>query len=303
MKKIALIIPIHNGLEYTKKSLKWLYESINYSNYPSNKIEIIIVDDGSVDGSANWIKNNYPKISVLKGDGNLWWSGAVNVGAKYALNNLNSDYILLWNNDIKPGVDYFQNLQKILDKNAKETIICCKVFYLDKPNVIWSMGGIFNPKTGVYKMIGTNQIDNEKFNSEIAVDWNTGLGTLVPKNVFKRIGFWDEVNFPQYHGDSDFTLRAKNAGINLIVYPDLKIWNDNSNSGIRHNDSIRLLFKSLFSIKSNNNIIKDFKFYYLHSESVFAYKEIIKKYIRYIGGFIKWKILNSFGMKRSIFRE
>ncbi len=101
----------------------------------------------------------------------------------------------------------------------------------------------------------------------------------------------DEKSFPQYHGDSDFTFRAKKIGYKIIVNPVLKIYNDTLHSGIRHNESSKRLMQSLFSIKSNYNISKDYLFYKKHSESTIAYSVLINKYFKYIGGFIKWKLL------------
>jgi len=293
---ISIIIPVHNGLEYTKKCLKYLYDSINNSNLKNN-ISIIIVDDGSIDGSADWIRNNYSEVITLKGDGNLWWSGAVNLGTKYALNNLNSDYILLWNNDIKPDINYFKNLQNIIEKISNKTLVCSKVYYLDKPNVIFNMGCLFNPKTGKKTLIGYEQVDDESYNKVIEVDWTGGQGVLINKVVFEKIGFFDEKTFPQYHGDSDFTLRAKKYGFKILAYPNLKIWNDVSNTGIKKTSFI-LFIKSFYSIKSHNNLIKDIKFYQRHCTSNMAYLELLKKYFYFIGGFFKWKILNLFGIRK-----
>ena len=293
---ISIIIPIHNGLEYTKKCLKSLYESINNSSRRDN-ISVIIVDDGSFDGSSEWISEFYPNVILLYGDGNLWWSGAVNVGAKYALNNLNSDYILLWNNDIKPDIVYFKNLQNIVDENPKETIICSKIFYLDRPNVIFNMGCYFNPKTGRKTLIGFEQEDNEKFNRIFEVDWTGGQGVLINKVIFEKIGFFDEIVFPQYHGDSDFTLRAKKYGFKILAYPNLRIWNDISSTGIQKR-SFRLFIKSFYSIKSHNNLIKNIKFYHRHCTSYMAYLELFKKYFFFIGGFFKWKVLNIIGIRK-----
>ncbi len=296
--KISIIIPIHNALKYTKNCLKALDESINYSNLKNN-ISLIIVDDGSSDGSSEWIANNYPNVIILFGNGNLWWSGAVNKGTKYALYSLESDYIILWNNDIRPDIKYFSNLFVILENLDNDTIIGSKIYLMERPNVIWSMGGMFNPKTGVHKMIGTNQIDNEKYDNKIVVDWITAMGTLIPKNVFKKIGFWDENNFPQYHGDSDFTLRAKKNGFKIVAYPNLKIWNDISSTGIQKKD-FRSFIESFYSIKSHNNIIKNIKFYHRHCTSYLAYCELFKKYFYFIGGFFKWKMLNLLGVKKTV---
>jgi len=294
--KIAIIIPIHNGLEYTKICLKSLYESINNSSIKDN-ISIIIVDDGSIDGSADWIKSNYPEFIILKGDGNLWWSGGVNLGTRYALNNLKSDYILLWNNDIKPDIKYFSNLFVIIENLDDDTIVGSKIYLLERPNVIWSMGGIFNHRTGVYKMIGMNKIDNEQFNDIISVDWNTGMGTLIPKSVFEKIGFWDEETFPQCHGDADFTFRATKYGFKILVYPYLKIWNDITSTGVKK-DNFRLFIKSFYSLRSGNNIVKNIKFYHRHCTSYLAYYALFKKYFYSIGGFFKWRVLNLIGIKK-----
>ena len=74
--------------------------------------------------------------------------------------------------------------------------------------------------------------DSELLNEKIECDWLPGMGTVTHKSVYEKIGMLDEIRFPQYHGDSDFTLRAKKRGYKIIVYPDLKIYNDNRNTGI-----------------------------------------------------------------------
>ena len=90
-----------------------LKESIKNSK-KEDQIKIIVIDDGSTDGSTKWIKKNYSDIIILKGRGELWWSGAVNLGIKHALNNLKKEYILLWNIDTKPERQYFMHLFEIL---------------------------------------------------------------------------------------------------------------------------------------------------------------------------------------------
>lgn len=108
----------------------------------------------------------------------------------------------------------------------------------------------------------------------------------------------NDVEFPQYHGDSDFTYRALLAGFSLNVYPQLKIWNDKTNSGLEHSNNFRLLIKSLIDLKSNNHFMKDLLFYRKYATSILAYRVIIRKYYYYIGGFLKWKLLNLLGIKK-----
>ena len=125
--KIALVFPIHNNLEYTKKGLADIYHCFMANPEDKLPINIVITDDGSTDGSYEWIHANYPNVILLKGNGNLWWSGGMNMAVKYVLDNLNMEYILLWNNDISPDKNYFKNLFKILGNMDSRTIICSKI--------------------------------------------------------------------------------------------------------------------------------------------------------------------------------
>ncbi|MCD4781121.1 MAG: glycosyltransferase family 2 protein [Candidatus Omnitrophica bacterium] len=287
---ISIICPVHNGLSCIKKYMKYLIASINFSGHKDD-IKIIFVDDGSTDGTADWFKDNYPNIVVLKGDGNLWWSGAVNVGVKYALNNYSCDYILLWNHDTKPAVNYFKELYIIIKSLKNNIIVLSKIYYLDRPNVIFNMGCLFDKRKGMKKLTGFNQVDSEKYHNIVDADWSGGMGTLIPSSVFRKIGFFDNKNFPQYHGDSDFTLRAGESGFKLLAFPMLKIWNDESNTGKLHNGSFVQLIKTLFDIKSPQNVIIEFKFYKRHCNSLWAYMNIMKRMFYYVGGYFKHKII------------
>ena len=121
---------------------------------------------------------------------------------------------------------------------------------------------------------------------------------MIHKSVFKKIGNVNEKDFPQYHGDSDFTYRAKLAGYEIKVYPQLRIWNDKSNSGLEHYNNFRMLIRSLKDIKSNYHVGKDLLFYRLYASSPLAYKTLFLKYYFYIGGFLKWRILSLIGIQK-----
>ncbi len=290
--KVAILIPVHNHIEFTLQALSALGPVVN------NEINVVVIDDGSVDGTYELIKSGFPKTIVLKGDGNLWWSGAVNAGAKYAIDKLGADFILLWNNDITFEKDYFQKLRHILDNTDNQTIIGSKIYVKEKPELIWSMGGVFNPNNGKYHMIGYYQNDSEKYNKTAQVDWLTGMGTIVPTHIINKIGGWDEKNFPLYHGDSDFTYRAKLQGYSIIVNPDLKIYNNVINSGIEHNGNMKQLFKLVTDIKSKANFKRYYIFYKKYSKSKIAYYPLFILYFKLFAGFFKWKILKFIGLKK-----
>jgi GT2 family glycosyltransferase len=292
----VVLIPVHNHIEYTRKCLHYLREHL-----PSDSAvaySIVVIDDGSTDGTAAWIKNNFPEVDLLYGDGNLWWSGGINVGAAYAINELNADYLILWNNDIIAADDYFEKLSQIL-KNGREKVFGSKIYVAGEQHLVWSMGGMFNPYNGRRYMLGYFKSDIIEYQKITESDWLTGMGTVVHKSVIDKIGYWDDTNFPQYHGDSDFTYRAKINGFKIKVFPELKIWNDVKNTGLKHGDSLRNLMKIMVDTRSNYNLKKNLLFYRKYAKSIWAYNEIIRAYYKLVGGFIKWKFLGLFSIKRN----
>jgi len=162
------------------------------------------------------------------------------------------------------------------------------------------MGGYFNLKTGRKEIIGYMKPDSHEFNNVLSVDWFCGQGVLVPRVVFDKIGLFDANAFPQYHGDSDFALRAKKAGFSILVHPELRVWNDTETSGLSHikNKSLKIFIRSLYSIRSNNNISKDIKFYRRHTTSARAYLTLVKSYVWYIGSYLMWKTLGLFHIEK-----
>lgn len=296
---VSVIIPVFNGLSFTRKSLANLAMHRQKTNVGHFKLEIIVVDDGSTDGTTKWISDNYSEVHLLDGDGSLWWSGGINKGVNYALKHLLSEYVLWWNNDIHCEDDYFTNLFSLLEANPSGNLLGSKILRLHDKRV-WGMGGRFDPRSGKKYMVGERQPDGLEYQKPIEVDWFPGMGTCIHRSVFDSVGLLDEENFPQYHGDSDFTFRARKAGYKLIAHPDLVIYNDVSNTGIQHNNDFRRLYQSLTGIKSNYNIRKNILFLRKHSASSRAYLPLMKKYYNYIGGFLKWKALNGLGIKKRL---
>jgi GT2 family glycosyltransferase len=294
---LSILIPVFNNLGYTKKCIQNLKQQVG--EIENQTTYTVVIDDGSTDGTSAWIKENHPDVLVLKGNGDLWWSGGINRGVSFALYDLKTDYILWWNNDILARDDYFKNLFAILRSNPDSTILGSKIFVLNK-DVLWGMGGKFDAEKGTRFMYGEQSQDKEEFDQPFEVDWFPGMGTVIHRKVFETTGYLDEKNFPQYHGDSDFTFRAKKAGFKLIAHPALVLYNDNSNTGLKHKGSLSNLFRSLTSIKSNYNIKKDVRFFSIHAKSPIAYRILFQKYFRYIGGFFKWKLLHTFGVRKKI---
>lgn len=286
---VAIIIPVFNGLKYLQSSLPPVIDQIN--SIMRWNFRVIVTDDNSTDGTSEWLNEKYPGVIVLKGNGSLWWSGGINLGIQYALARSEFRYIMLWNHDTRCTGDFFERLTEIIAASDTKTIIASKVFFLATPDVIFNYGCFFNPRTGRNTQYGYGIADNEEFGKPAKVDWTGGMGTVIPVDVFQHIGLFDDKNFPQYYGDCDFFLRAKEKGYQTIAYPALKIWNDKSNSGLEHRGKWHLFLQTLFSIKSNHNIIVQYKFLRRHTRSPLAYLYFLYDQGIHFGSFLKhWMI-------------
>lgn len=297
-KRIALLIPVFNNLEFTKDCLEKLNILLAEKSLLHTEYSTIVIDDGSRDGTSEWIRANYPQVIVLQGDGNLWWSGGIKMGATYAVQQGDFEYVMLWNNDIQPADDYFTELDSLIPAISEKSILGSKIYNMGEKTRVWSMGGKFNPRTGKAHMLGFGEEDGDKYAKPVRADWLPGMGTLIPIQVMQKIGYWDAVNFPQYHGDSDYTYRAKLAGFELWVYPQLKIWNDLDNSGIMHEGSFKNLLKLFSDTRSKFNWRINVLFYKKYTTNPLAYLPLLYWYATLIGGFFKWKVLGFFGKTR-----
>jgi len=301
MNKIAFVIPVFNRLDYNKECLRILDKQRDTSLFVKNEIVIIVVDDGSSDGTGDWIRENHPEVIVLQGDGNLWYAGSMNLGMRYAFETLDSDFIMVWENDIFPlDNNYFNNLQVILDKWDGKSTICSRLYYRIQPEIIFGIGGIFNFKTGKKGLIGRGDRDTPENSRDMEVDWFLGQGVLIHRDLVENVGYFDNINFPQYSADVDYGVRMKKGGYKNIVYYELKLLNDTETTGLSHqiNKTLGQFFTSLFSIRSATNIRRDINFYRIHTTSIFAYRMVVKKYFIYTGSFVKWGVLGWFGIRR-----
>lgn len=235
--KIFILTAVHNEINDTKMLLQCVYGQ-THKNF-----EVCLVDDGSTDGTTEFIQFNYPKVNILRGDGNLWWTGSLNLGLKEILRRSGrNDYVWIINNDCLFSKNTLNNLHNFASEHSK--------------SIIGSL--ILDSKTKKIRDNGV-KIDWARMRfSPGGTDALSTKGTLYPVKVFKDIGFFDAKHFPHYFSDYEFSLRAKRNGYSLIVCPGSKVYNRVERTGIGKIPaklSITGAFELLFSKKSKVNLL------------------------------------------------
>jgi GT2 family glycosyltransferase len=244
---ICIVIPVHNKRQLTLKCL----ESLERQTIKGARI--IVVDDGSTDGTAKAIRTKFPCVTILRGNGNLWWSASMNLGVKCAL-ELDTAYIISLNNDLEVAEDYIEKMIYWAQQKPS-AILGSYAFDIKTGLPVYGGERIIWQKMKYVSLLDVLPPENRTGIHEVT--HFPGRGLWIPAEVFKSIGLFDAKWLPHYSADYDFTFRARENGFELYCNFDAKLYSHVECSGNYENRasySLRNYFRNLFSIKGGGNI-------------------------------------------------
>lgn len=194
-KLVTIIIVNLNGKEFTKNCLISIKKNTKYKNY-----NIVVVDNNSTDGSQKLIKSKFKRVDLIENKSNRGFAGGNNDGIKYAIKKYNPDYFYLLNNDTLVEKNWLTEAIKTAEMSKKIGIVGSKQLNFEKkPSISAGKINIF----GVKYYWG---------NKDKEVTWVSGAGMLIKKEVFLRVGFFDEIYNPAYYEETDLEKRAIQKG-------------------------------------------------------------------------------------------
>ncbi len=199
---VYIIIPVHNRKNITLKCLETLSKHGDLQRY-----QVVVIDDGSTDGTTEAINCLYPSVTVLAGDGNLWWTGAIKKGMEYAYTR-GAKYFIWLNDDAFPCKDSIPLMVTECCQNSS-TIVAGQCYETSDLNLP-TYGGQ-KKSTFVLKLLHT------KLNETIECDCMNGNLVCLPRSVVDKIGFPPSEEFPHSTADVVYTWLAKQAGYQLKV--------------------------------------------------------------------------------------
>jgi glycosyltransferase involved in cell wall biosynthesis len=242
-----IVIPVHDRRILTRACLDALkHQSVQ-------GFRIIVVDDGSTDGTGDMVEQEFTDVLLLRGDGNLWWSGATNLGVKRAIAS-GATHVMTLNDDILVGVDF---VKKMLENSRTHPSALLGAAAVDAlsgqliyggERVVWWCAG--------YKNV-LAQLSPQDRNGLHEVTHFPGRGLLIPAEVFEKIGLFDEKHFPHYIADFDFTHRALRHGFKIYCTYDavVRISPEAIGSLVhRREKGLKRYYTHLFGIKGGGNL-------------------------------------------------
>ena len=224
--KVTIVIPVRNGRRFLAACLGSL--AAQQAEAPELAVSIVVVDNASIDGSAGWVAQHAPHITLIRNQGNLGFAGGCNQGLAAAP----ADVAILLNQDtqVHPGW-----LRALVGAFADPTVgvAGCKIYYPDGTTLQHAGAFVQSPQHfGIHHH--QHEPDTGQADESRPVEWVTGAAFAIRRAVIDQIGLLDEGFWPGYFEDMDYCLRARAAGFQVWYCAQATLTHQESASSIDH---------------------------------------------------------------------
>lgn len=209
---VAAIVLSWNGRERTLACLRSL-ERVTYRPF-----SVVVVDNGSEDGSADAVAAEHPDMRLVRLPTNFGFAGGMNAGARAAFAR-GAEAAVLLNNDMEVEPDFVEPLVAALRADPSAAAACAQILLTGEPPHIWYAGALFDPRRGHHgRNTGYGKPPLPPAAPPYATDRACGGAMLFTAATYERLGLFDEALFA-YAEDTDWSLRARRAGLHPLVVP------------------------------------------------------------------------------------
>ncbi len=217
--RVAVVIVNWNGEHFLDACLASVLEQ------RPGPDRVIVVDNGSSDGSVPLLHARWPRVEVLEAGANLGFAAGNNLGIRHAL-AAGADYVLLLNNDAQllPGA-LGELIGGLEEEGARVWASAPKILYRGSPGIIWSAGGRFDWWRGLSIHRGWGERDRGQYDQPELMGFASACCLLIRARVFSEVGFFDDGYF-MYFEDSEFAARAARTGARVAYRPAARVLHD-----------------------------------------------------------------------------
>lgn len=238
MPKVTIVIPNCNGLKYLETCMDALRRQT------MKDVEILFVDNGSTDGSSEYIKTHYPEVQILQLAENTGFCGAVNVG----IANAKAPYVLLLNNDTEAAETFVEELYLAIQKDKNIFSCSAKMIQFHDREKMDDAGDLYCALGWAYARGKGKPIAD--YEEEQDVFFSCAGAAIYRKDILDKIGYFDENHFA-YLEDADLGYRARVQGYKNRYAPKAVVYHVGSGSS----GSVYNLFKTKYSSRNSIYLI------------------------------------------------
>jgi len=207
---VTIIVLNYNGLKHIQNC----FSSLAQINYPNEQLELLLVDNASIDGSIEYIQSHYPQVHVVCNEQNLGFGSGNNVGARAAT----SQYVVFLNNDMWVDPQFIEGLVKTVQSGPD--VVCAGAKILNWDGTRFDFAGSACHFAGyAYQEALDKPFTPEQFSSVKPTLFACGGAMIIDRQVFLDIGGFDGDYFAFYE-DSDLGWRLWLLGYKVVFAPD-----------------------------------------------------------------------------------
>ena len=214
---VTVIVLNWNGLADTRECL----ESLKSVSYPAMKI--VVVDNGSENDEAGRLEREFGGgMQLIRSDENLGFAGGANLGIRQALDD-GAEYVLLLNNDTVVDPEFLARMVEAVRDVPNFAAACPTTYFYDRRDVVNSTGGSVSLWRGSARQIGRGKKMRSGRTGIVERDYVDGVCMLMSREAIETVGLLDEDYFT-YWEETDWCMRAREAGLKCYWVPEAKIW-------------------------------------------------------------------------------
>ena len=221
MPKVMVLILSYNGKPLLEDSVS-TYLSNDYPNF-----EVVVIDNGSSDGTQEYVEEKFPDAKLIRLEQNRGYSGGFNFGLDYAFVQQKADYVLITNNDVKVDRNIISALVEVAEQDQKIGFVTGKAYYYDKPDTLQSVGKYEDPIRWNGEHIGLREVDRGQYDQVSERFFIDDIFMLVSRPLYEEVGGYDTTYFFQAE-EYDWQARGKAAGYKIMYTPHAKLWHKES---------------------------------------------------------------------------
>lgn len=238
--KVSVVVLNWNGMEHLEACLSSL-GNLRYPNY-----EVLLVDNGSTDGSVDFVESRFPWVKVVRNEINYYYAEGNNIGIRHA----DGEYVAILNNDTEVNPNWLIELVKTAE--GGKTICTSKVMMYDRRNVINTCGNYVH-FLGFSFCRGLNEEDTGQYDEFQEIASASGCSMLVSRSLLNDVGLFDKDFTPFYLEEEDLCWRAILAGYKCAYVP---------RSIVYHKYRLKMTPIKFYSLEKNRLqlILKNYRF-------------------------------------------